>query len=75
MTKNVNDILTIATKRTALQPALFLLLGQEAEKKEKANPHSTHLVLPHPQTKTPQNQKSVIFANTLSTSNFQYGNK
>jgi len=52
-------------------------LGQVTEKKEKANPshflkfllanpHCTHLVLPHPQDDPSQNQKSAIFANPLS---------
>jgi hypothetical protein len=54
-------------------------LGQVTEGKEKAdpsrflkfllaNPHCTHLVLPHPQDDPSQNQKSAIFANPLSTS-------
>ncbi len=77
MTKNGHDIRTISTKRTDFQSDRILLLGQMTEKKEKANPslflkfllakpHCTHLVLPHPQHDPSQNQKSAIFANSLS---------
>lgn len=77
MTKNGHDIQTIFTKQTDFQTDRVLLLGQVTEKKEKANPshflkfllanpHRTHLVLPHPQHDTSQNQKSAIFANSLS---------
>lgn len=63
---------TISTKRTDSQTDLILLLGQVTIKKEKANPshflkflfanpHCTHLVLPNPQGKPSQNQKSAIF--------------
>ena len=79
MNKNGLDILTISTKRTDFQTDRVLLLGQVTEGKEKAdpsrflkfllaNPHCTHLVLPHPQDDPSQNQKSAIFANPLSTS-------
>lgn len=79
MTKNGLDIQTISTKRTDFQTDRVLLLGQVTEGKEKAdpsrflkfllaNPHCTHLVLPHPQDDPSQNQKSAIFANPLSTS-------
>ena len=40
-----------------------------------ANPHCTHLVLPDTQADPSQNQKIAIFANPLSTSILQYGNK
>ena len=79
MTKNGHDIQTIFTKQTDFQTDRVLLLGQVTEGKEKAdpsrflkfllaNPHCTHLVLPHPQDDPSQNQKSAIFANPLSTS-------
>ena len=79
MTENGIDIRTISTKRTDKQTDRVLLLGQVTENKEKANPshflkfllanpHCTHLVLPHPQDDPSQNQKSAIFANPLSTS-------
>jgi hypothetical protein len=77
MTENGIDIRTISTKRTDKQTDRVLLLGQVTENKEKANPshflkfllanpHRTHLVLPHPQDDPSQNQKSAIFANPLS---------
>lgn len=77
MTENGLDIQTISTKRTDFQADRVLLLGQVTEKKGKANPshflkfllanpHCTHLVLPHPQDDPSQNQKSAIFANPLS---------
>ena len=79
MTENGLNIQTISTKRTDFQTDRVLLLGQVTEGKEKAdpshflkfllaNPHCTHLVLPHPQDDPSQNQKSAIFANPLSTS-------
>ena len=79
MTENELNIQTILTKRTDFQADRVLLLGQVTEKKGKANPshflkfllanpHCTHLVLPHPQANPSQNQKSAIFANPLSTS-------
>ncbi len=79
MTENGIDIQTISTKRTDFQTDRVLLLGQVTEKNEKAypsnflkfllaNPHCTHLDLPHPQANASQNQKSAIFANPLSTS-------
>ena len=77
MTENGLNIQTISTKRTDFQTDRVLLLGQVTEGKEKAdpsrflkfllaNPHCTHLVLPHPQDDPSQNQKSAIFANPLS---------
>ena len=74
MTENGIDIQTIFTKQTDFQTDRVLLLGQVAEKKEKANPshflkflltnpHCTHLVLPQTQANASQNQKSAIFAN------------
>lgn len=68
------DIQTTSTKQTDFQTDRVLLLGQVAEKKEKANPshflkflltnpHCTHLVLPQTQANASQNQKSAIFAN------------
>ena len=77
MTENGIDIRTISTKRTDKQTDRVLQLGQVTENKEKAypshflkfllaNPHRTHLVLPHPQDDPSQNQKIAIFANPLS---------
>jgi hypothetical protein len=74
MTNNGLDIQTTSTKQTDFQTDRVLLLGQVAEKKEKANPshflkflltnpHCTHLVLPQTQANASQNQKSAIFAN------------
>ena len=40
-----------------------------------ANPHCTHLDLPHPQANASQIQKIAIFANPLSTSILEYGDK
>ena len=71
MTNNGLDIQTTSTKQTDFQTDRVLLLGQVAEKKEKANPshvlkflltnpHCTHLVLPETQTNPSQNQKSAI---------------
>ncbi|MBU1009688.1 MAG: hypothetical protein KKD74_06095 [Bacteroidetes bacterium] len=79
MTENGLNIQTILTKRTDFQTDRVLLFGQVTEKKEKANPshflkfllanpHCTHLDLPHPQDNASQNQKSAIYANPLSTS-------
>lgn len=86
MSENGLDIQNISTKRTDKQADRVLLLGQVTERKEKAhpshflrfllaNPHCTHLILPHPQAYPSQNQKSAIFANPLSTSILQYGDK
>ena len=86
MTENGIDIRTISTKRTDKQTDRVLLLGQVTENKEKANPshflkfllanpHCTHLDLPHPQANASQIQKIAIFANPLSTSILEYGDK
>jgi hypothetical protein len=75
MTENGLDIQNISTKRLNLKTDRVLLFGRVTEKKEKANLHCTHLVLSHSQANPSQNQKSVIFANPLSTSILQYGDK
>ena len=86
MTENGLNIQTISTKRTDKQTDRVLLLGQVTENKEKANPshflkfllanpHCTHLDLPHPQANASQIQKIAIFANPLSTSILEYGDK
>jgi hypothetical protein len=86
MAENGLDIQTISTKRTDFQVDRVLQLGQVTKKKEKAhpshflkfllaNPHCTHLDLPHPQANASQIQKSAIFANPLSTSILEYGDK
>jgi hypothetical protein len=86
MTENGLNIQTISTKRTDFQTDRVLLLGQVTEGKEKAdpsrflkfllaNPHCTHLDLPHPQANASQIQKIAIFANPLSTSILEYGDK
>ena len=86
MTENELDIQTISTKRTDFKADRVLLLEQVTEKNEKnhpshflkfllANPHRTHLVLPHPQDDPSQNQKSAIFANPLSNRTLSYGAK
>lgn len=86
MTENGLNIQTISTKRTDFQTDRVLLLGQVTEGKEEAdpsrflkfllaNPHCTHLDLPHPQANASQIQKIAIFANPLSTSILEYGDK
>jgi hypothetical protein len=61
MTKNVLNIQTTSIKRTDFQTDLALQFGHVTEKKEKADPS--------------QNHKSVVVADSLSTSISQYGNQ